>query len=515
MGVPGELWVAYTRIFFVELAYWIVSIGMVFVNDYVLSNNLLTDDLTVFVTIFQVLFSLSILLTMNYLTKNYLYPSFDRQQYDEMNLVDQDEISSSDDEISEETRPVRDELDQCDDTGNRRHICCSSATTSDSNNPSKDLERKDDQLKVTINDSSRKKKLGNHKSGRKTRPGDQKDQDGLVQLLIVNIPGRLSLETCKTVLPLSILYTSMLLLNNFCLKYVGVAFYFVSRSLTTVFNVIFTYFIINEPVSRGALVCCGFIVLGFLLGIDQESVFGSFSLLGVMFGVSSSLFTSLFSIYTKKTLLKVDKNIWTLVFYNNINAILLCTPLLIVHGDLESLISEKVLSTKFWLFLSISGVMAFFISIVTNASIKYTSPLTHNISGTAKACLQTVIAVIYNHDHKSPLWWLSNLTILIASAFYSRIKQKEMESRVSPNCSTIVQARSGGRPKMDSERESSQRGSLIGSEVNEAQGKGRERRHSSSSAGDFSETSEMIKTFGENDGDLGPSSIVLFERNLN
>lgn len=221
----------------------------------------------------------------------------------------------------------------------------------------------------------------------------------------------------------------MLLLNNFCLKYVGVAFYFVSRSLTTVFNVTFTYFLIHEQVSRGALICCAFIVLGFILGIDQESVIGSLSVMGVVFGVASSLFTSLFSIYTKKTLAKLDKNIWVLVLYNNINAILLCTPLLVVHGDVQALISDKVISPPFWLLLSISGVMSFFISIVTNASIKYTSPLTHNISGTAKACLQTVIAVIHHQDHKSILWWVSNLTILIASTAYSRIKQLEMERK--------------------------------------------------------------------------------------
>lgn len=394
-----DLWAAYTRIFVVELAYWVVSIGMVFVNEFVLSSKILTDDLTVFITIFQILFSLAILLTLNFITKVYLNPAPTQSKLI-VTLKDPQSISVSTKlaENEEIDRMIRDDdndpLIEKDVRTliNKSHTSISSASSS---------------YKVTETDSS----------------------DSLMQLFIVHIPQRINFETCKLVFPLSILYIGMLLLNNFCLKYVGVAFYFVSRSLTTVFNVIFTYFLINEPVSRGALLCCAFIVLGFILGIDQESVIGSLSVIGVVFGVASSLFTSLFSIYTKKTLTKLDKNIWQLVLYNNINAILLCTPLLIVHGDVQALISDKVISLPFWFLLSISGVMSFFISIVTNASIKYTSPLTHNISGTAKACFQTVIAVIYYHDKKSTLWWISNITILLASAAYSRIKQLEMKQR--------------------------------------------------------------------------------------
>ena len=40
------------------------------------------------------------------------------------------------------------------------------------------------------------------------------------------------------VLPLSIVFVAMISFNNLCLKYVGVAFYYVGRSLSTVFNVV-------------------------------------------------------------------------------------------------------------------------------------------------------------------------------------------------------------------------------------------------------------------------------------
>lgn len=383
MALKG-LWLVYTRILFVELAYWIVSISMVFVNEFVLSTDLLTDDLTVFITIFQILFSLGILVTLNFITKLYLSPE---------NVTTYSTYQPLQMRESADNSPNK-KLLQSKDNGE---------------DPENTVEVKQASENSDTNSNS---------------PG------GLTQLFFVNIPNRIDLNTCKTVFPLSILFIGMLLLNNFCLKNVGVAFYFVSRSLTTVFNVIFTYFLIHEPVSRNTLICCAFIVFGFFLGIDQESVIGSLSVIGVIFGVASSLFGSLFSIYTKKTLAKLDGNIWTLIFYNHINAIVLCTPLLIIHGDIQALVSEKVISPTFWSLLSISGVMSFMISIVTNASIKYTSPLTHNISGTAKACFQTVIAVIYNDDRKSPLWWLSNLTILASSGAYSRIRQVEMERKM-------------------------------------------------------------------------------------
>ena len=52
-----------------------------------------------------------------------------------------------------------------------------------------------------------------------------------------------------------------------------------------------------------------------------------------------------------------------------------------------------------------------------------TSPLTHNISGTAKAAAQTVIATQWNAEVKSFEWWISNAVVLIGSSAYARVKQ--------------------------------------------------------------------------------------------
>ncbi|XP_054156334.1 GDP-fucose transporter 1-like [Oppia nitens] len=236
------------------------------------------------------------------------------------------------------------------------------------------------------------------------------------------------LTTARQVLPLSVMFVLMITFNNLCLKYVGVAFYFVGRSLTTVFNVALTYVILKQSTSVSAITCCLVIIFGFFLGVDQESTGGSLSISGVVYGVLASLFVSLNSIFTKDVLPAVNNSIWSLTFYNNLNACLLFLPLMIVTGEFSELANFGHLwDVNFWNLMTLSGVFGFAIGYVTGLQIKVTSPLTHNISGTAKACAQTVLATVWYSDHKSTLWWFSNLLVLFGSAAYTRIKQLEMK----------------------------------------------------------------------------------------
>lgn len=78
------------------------------------------------------------------------------------------------------------------------------------------------------------------------------------------------------VAPVSILFTAMIAMNNLCLKYVSIAFYYIGRSLTTIFNVLFTYLILGEKTSKKCIFFCGVIVFGFFLGVDQESLAGKY-----------------------------------------------------------------------------------------------------------------------------------------------------------------------------------------------------------------------------------------------
>ena len=98
----------------------------------------------------------------------------------------------------------------------------------------------------------------------------------------------------------------MITLNNLCLKNVGVSFYYIGRSLTTVFNVATTYLVLGERTSFRAVLCCVVIVVGFWMGVDQEGETGTLSMSGTIYGVLASLFVSLNAIFTKRTLPEVN-----------------------------------------------------------------------------------------------------------------------------------------------------------------------------------------------------------------
>ncbi|XP_068172063.1 GDP-fucose transporter 1 isoform X2 [Antennarius striatus] len=237
-------------------------------------------------------------------------------------------------------------------------------------------------------------------------------------------------KTSREVLPLSVVFIAMITFNNLCLKYVGVAFYTVGRSLTTVFNVLLSYLVLKQGTSPRALGCCGVILGGFWLGVDQEGLAGTLSWTGVICGVLASIFVSLNAIFTKKVMPAVEGNIWKLSYYNNVNAVVLFLPLLLLSGELTRLAHfTRLADPAFWGMMTLGGVFGFAIGYVTGLQIKFTSPLTHNVSGTAKACTQTVIAVVYNSSSKSLLWWTSNLMVLGGSSAYTWVRSLEMKRR--------------------------------------------------------------------------------------
>jgi len=247
----------------------------------------------------------------------------------------------------------------------------------------------------------------------------------------------LDINILKQILPLSMVFVGMITFNNLCLKNVGISFYYVGRSLTTVFNVALTYFILGTKTSVAAIACCAVILGGFFMGVDQEDVSGSFSLSGTIYGVLASLFVALFSIYTKKVMPVVDGNIWALTFYNNINACFLFVPLMVVFGEISVVTSfEHLLDLSFWSMMTVGGIFGFAIGYVTGLQIKVTSPLTHNISGTSKAAAQTVLATYWFSEVKPFWWWVSNLVVLVGSGAYARVRQLEMSNAPAPSRTT-------------------------------------------------------------------------------
>eukprot|EP01136_Pigoraptor_vietnamica_P017017 Opistho-1_new@61619 len=243
------------------------------------------------------------------------------------------------------------------------------------------------------------------------------------------------LDVALKTLPLSAIFVGMIAFNNICLKFVGIAFYNVGRSLTTVFNVALTRVFLGQHTSFPAIVCCAVIVGGFFLGVKEEGgaetseiTFG-----GVVAGVIASLFVALYSIFIKRVLPAVDGNEWRLSFYNNVNATFLFLPFMLFAGEFGEVYRyPQIFAPSFWNMMTVGGIFGILIAVVTMMQIKHTSPLTHTVSATAKACAQTALAVFATSQVKSPMWWLSNAMVLFGAAAYANVRHKEMQANKAP-----------------------------------------------------------------------------------
>lgn len=229
---------------------------------------------------------------------------------------------------------------------------------------------------------------------------------------------------------LSCMFTGMLTFNNLCLKYVGVAFFQVARSMTLIFTVIFSSIILRRVSSLPVWLCCLVVAAGFFLGVDQEKVAGTLSTIGVFYGVSTSLFVSLNGIFTKRLLDVIKKNqALAVTYYMNIGGSLLFLPLLLGFGQFSAAYKSRATDYSFMVLLVASGALSFLIGWASNMQIDYTSPVTHHISNNTKAVLQTLLAVFVYTEHKTLVWWLSNLLVVTGAFAYTMVKMREERLR--------------------------------------------------------------------------------------
>jgi GDP-fucose transporter C1 len=164
----------------------------------------------------------------------------------------------------------------------------------------------------------------------------------------------------------------------------------------------------------------------------------------------ASFFVALNAIYTKKCLNAVDNNIWKLAIYNNFNACFIFLPFIFIFGEHTEILNfNKIYSIQFWFTMIVSGILGFSMGYVTALQIQVTSPLTHNVSGTAKAYAQTFLGVIYYSEVKTMLWWLSNLLVLTGAGLYSHVRNQEMKSKHKQSTNIPLSTRDSGLKNND------------------------------------------------------------------
>ncbi|OHT06854.1 GDP-fucose transporter-related protein [Tritrichomonas foetus] len=248
-----------------------------------------------------------------------------------------------------------------------------------------------------------------------------------VPLLNLFPPLHYKLDIIIKAIPVSIAYLIMIGLNNKCLEYVSVSGYQIVRSLTILFSIILSYIFQGQKTSLKACFACFGVVVGFCVGVQGDV---DLTLKGAIYGVSSSCFVATYSLVVKKVMGLLDDNQYLLIEYNTPIAIVALAPFVWFSGEFDILKEKR--TTKFWCMQTAAGIVGFIINIAIFLNIKYTTPLTHNLSGTVKACLQTLLAFVFfpQGETMTLMKFIGTVLVIGFSAYYASVRKNEMKEKI-------------------------------------------------------------------------------------
>jgi len=92
-------------------------------------------------------------------------------------------------------------------------------------------------------------------------------------------------------------------------------------------------------------------------------------------------------------------------------------------------LNKMEITNQIWKAIWISGLLGFLINIAIFMQVKYTTPLTNAISGTAKACIQTLLGWLYFGNEVSSMNFLGIVAVIGGSGWYSQIRYEAMKQK--------------------------------------------------------------------------------------
>lgn len=254
---------------------------------------------------------------------------------------------------------------------------------------------------------------------------------------ILNVPKfEIKKDVALQMLPLTAVFTCTDFINEFTMRYFSTIpisdLYWaqtLSRSSIFLFVVIFEYAILRQVTSLPAMGCWVALWSGVLIGDIQEA---RWSISVVFSGVASVVLLALNVIYFKEKIVLVENNVWKITLYNNLNAAIVLFPLLVFSGNLKSVLASRSASKMYsWGVLTLNALLGVLFSFTGAAQIKYTSPLTHIVSITAKRVLQSVLPDLLFGYPITYLGFVSVLVVLPGSLMYTLIRIVEMKRKVA------------------------------------------------------------------------------------
>ncbi|RGB37756.1 hypothetical protein C1646_621697 [Rhizophagus diaphanus] len=270
----------------------------------------------------------------------------------------------------------------------------------------------------------------------------------VILLHLTNFFGKLQLpviekQKCIDLLPLISINILGLSFNTICLQYVDASFYQVARALILPFTVIFSYILLNQKSSNKILLACLIVCIGFFVGVSSERL--TISIIGIIFGICSSISTALHAIVIKKSLNVVKGNTMDLVYYNNFMSAIAFLPLIFLFSEQNQLLklfiknpitNQYSMEAKTFLIgILVTGFFGFLINIAGFLQIKVTSPITHMISSAFRGVVQTILGYLLFGDLLTTGRVGGIFLILFGSCIYAWFK--DQESKQVQNISNI------------------------------------------------------------------------------
>ncbi|KAJ3491977.1 hypothetical protein NLI96_g272 [Meripilus lineatus] len=259
---------------------------------------------------------------------------------------------------------------------------------------------------------------------------------GAHMLGLLQLPLSLDPQVCKGLIPMVGLNVIGLSFSNYTLKYVDASFYQVARGMVLPFTVLTSFIALHARPSLQIILACSIVTFGFFIGVFLDGT--HVSMLGIFFGIASSMITAVHSVVIKKSLDVVKGSALHLSWYTNLLSSLALIPIVILTGEVPGIMELlfggaagaakgiSPLATFAW-GSAITGIFGFLMSIASLLSIKITSPITHMVSSAVRGVAASILGWAIFADIISVGRATSIATILSGSIFYTWVKHLESQ----------------------------------------------------------------------------------------
>jgi GDP-fucose transporter C1 len=190
------------------------------------------------------------------------------------------------------------------------------------------------------------------------------------------------------------------------------------RSLTVVLTFSFSVLYTREKYSASAIVGCVLVVIGFVAAVYDPRE--TCSINGFLLGTFGAVFVVAYSFLAQGLSRLMPTG--DVMFYTNVLvAILLALPALASIEDALPLTSVNTLAL-----LLCSCVASVAVNWATLNQIKRTSPLTHTLSTTCKAVVQTAVDAVLRSISLAPMFVLASALVFAGSFTYATASAKRV-----------------------------------------------------------------------------------------